>query len=945
MKRTLNLIFLLVAITTYSFGQTHLISGSVIDKETKNVVEHATVQLLKTDSTYIGGTVTAATGGFKLTAPKRDSYILRISYVGYETGYCNINLTDQNSVSINDIELNPASIMLEGAEVTARLPKVQVKEDTLIYNTGAYQVPEGSVLEELVKLLPGIQVDDNGKITLNGKEVTKILVDGKEFFTGDIETAMKNLPISMIEKIKAYEQKSDLAKITGIDDGEEQTVLDLSVKPGMKKGILTNNDVGIGTDNRYYTRLTGTRFTDRLRLMVVGNAYNSSGKGGGSDNGRQGLNANKTAGINFNYDDKLRFQMDGSIRWNHNDADLKTISSSEHFVSTAAAFSNSRRNNMSRNDRWNANMRFEWKPDTMTDILFRPSVNYATNDSYSTNLSASYKEDPYQIASDPLAASALRMMAVDSLVVNSRNGSSINGSNNHNFGAELQFNRKLNNMGRNITLRATAGYGETSNQALSTTNVHLYQVRNSGGTDSTYQTNRFNVTPGKNWNYTLQATYSEPIMKATFLQFNYRFQYKYTRSNRATYDFSNLGETFFDDITPDYGLWDRYLNRLSNPFTEYEDESLSRYSEYKNYIHNINLMLRVIRLTYNFSMGMEVIPQFTHFIQEYRHIHTDTLRNVTNIVPTMDFTYKFSKLSQLRINYHGTTSQPSITDLLDITDDSNPLNIRKGNPGLKPSFTNNLRMVYNNNIKAHQRTIMANMNVSTTSNSISSMTEYNNTTGGRTTRPENINGNWNASGMFLFSTALDSAANWNISTATSMRYDHYAAYLTLNKNSSPEKNITSTTTYSESLDGGFRNKWLRLDFNGDVRFTDTKNLLQSSRNMGTWRFNYGVSANITLPWNMQIASDISENSRRGYSDASMNTNELIWNAQISQSFLKGNRLTVILQWYDILHQESTYSRTINASMRSDTEYNSITSYATLHVVYRIKQFGKKRRMR
>jgi hypothetical protein len=130
-------------------------------------------------------------------------------------------------------------------------------------------------------------------------------------------------------------------------------------------------------------------------------------------------------------------------------------------------------------------------------------------------------------------------------------------------------------MGRNITLRATAGYGESNNQSLSTNNVHLYQVKNSGGTDSTYQTNRFNVTPGKNWNYTLQATYSEPIMKATFLQFNYRFQYKYTRSNRATYDFSNLGETFFDDIIPDYGLWDRYLNRLSNPFTEYEDESLS----------------------------------------------------------------------------------------------------------------------------------------------------------------------------------------------------------------------------------------------------------------------------------------------------------------------------------------------------------------------------------
>jgi hypothetical protein len=942
MKRFLSLMLLLLVTTAISFAQKREITGKVIESDTKSAVAQTTVQLLRSDSSFVGGTVTSNTGTFKIEVPKNGRYILRISYVGYKTMYKSVNIASADGVALGTITLNPDAIMLKGATITAHLAKVQMKEDTFIYNADAYRIPEGSVLEELVKKLPGATVSDDGTIKINGKEVKKILVEGKEFFTGDTKTAMKNIPTTMVDKIKAYDQKSDLAKVTGIDDGEEQTVLDIGVKPGMKKGMFTNNDLGIGTENRYSARLMGARFSDKLRIMGFGNANNTNdmgfpggGGGGNFGGGRQGLNASKMFGVNFNYDDNKKFQMDGSVRWNHSDADAQTKSSTENFVKGENSFSNSTNNNMSRSNSWNANMRLEWKPDTMTNIMFRPTMSYSTSDNYTTSESGTFNVDPYKYSSDPLGN--IDTMT-DSLRVNHRKNASISYSNSKSFGGEFQYNRKLNNMGRNVTLRATGNYGEGDSKSLSTSNVELYHGSHLK-TDTTYQTNRYSVTPTKNWNYSVEATYSEPIMKATFLQFTYQFQYKYTKSDRATYKFDNLGDDFFSGLTPSYGGWDNYLMRLANPYTNYEDKDLSRYSEYKNYIHDIQLMLRVIRTNYNFNVGVRVIPQTSHFIQDYQSKHTDTTRTVTNITPTMDFRYKFSKTSQLRVNYRGDTSQPSMSDLLDITDNSDPLNITKGNPGLKPSFTNSLRIFYNNYIQSHQRAIYANLSASTTNNSISNMVTYDATTGGRTTQPQNINGNWNAEANLMYNMAIDTAGYWNISTFTNISYTNSVGFY--NDSTKSIKNTTKTTAISERLSGGYRNDWFEFGLNGNVSYNHSRNMLQSSSNLDTWLFSYGASTNITLPWGTSIASDISMSSRRGYNDASMNTNELIWNAQLSHSFLSGKPLTVSLQFYDILKQQSNYSRIINATTRSDTEYNSITSYAMLHVIYRMNMFGSK----
>lgn len=928
-----------------TFAQSVKISGRLVDKETKEDLSFVTVQLLKTDSTYIKGVLSKDNGSFSLEVPSAGKYILKFTSVGYTMLTRNVNVAGED-VSLGRLSMKADAIMLKEAVVVGQAAKVTLKEDTFIYNASAYRTPEGSVVEELVKRLPGAQVDDDGKITMNGKEVKKILVDGKEFMTGDTKTALKNLPTSIIDKIKTYDEKSDLAKVTGIDDGEEQTVLDFGIKKGMNKGFFGNADLSVGTHDRYAERLMGAMFKDKTRVMLLGNANNTNDKGfpggGGGGNfgvGRQGLNTTKMLGVNFNHSSGDKLKLDGSVRWNHSNGDTHTEQSSENFVSTVGSFSNSISQSNTRSDSWDARLRLEWKPDTMTNIMFRPNFSYSTSDGVTSSKSASYNEDPYLYASDPLSDESVNQMAEKGLMVNTTGNSSISYTESKTVGAMLQLNRKFGNKGRNATIRTDISYGENDGRSLSTSNVHLYQIQDSFGNDSTYQTNRYNTTPTKNFSYSLKATYSEPIFKAVFLQFSYMFTYKYNKSDRSTFDFSNLGESFFDGVTAGYRGWDGYLSRLENPLDSYLDEDLSRFSEYKNYIHDIQVMLRVVRKKYNMNVGVMVQPQKTHFTQKYQGVMTDTTRNVVNVSPTFDFRYRFSKLSNLRINYRGTTTQPSMTDLLDITDDSDPLNITKGNPGLKPSFTNTLRLYYNTYLQEHQRAIMTFINYSNTRNSISNMVTYDEKTGGRTTRPENINGNWDISGAFMFNTALDTLGYWNINTFTNVSYNNYVGYIALDNNSGSQKNTTRTTQLSERLSGSFRNSWLEVSLDGSVNYTHTRNLLQSQSNLDTWQFSYGGFISLYMPWGTSLSTDLHENSRRGYNDNSMNTNELIWNLQLSQSFLRGKALTVSLQFYDILHNQSNFSRTVNAMQRSDTKYNSINSYAMIHAVYRLNVFG------
>ena len=938
------LMMLLLLVSIASFAQERLVSGAIIDRDTKDPVEQVTVQLLKTDSTYVTGAISNEKGLFHLNAPGNGKYLLKITSVGYKPTVKRVVLEQDKNLALGNVVIGADAIMLKGAVVTAMAQKVTLKEDTFVYNSAAYRTPEGSVVEELVKRLPGAEVSDDGTIKINGKEVKKILVDGKEFMTGDTKTALKNLPTSIIDKIKAYDEKSDLSKVTGIDDGEEQTVLDFNVKKGMNKGLMSNIDLGIGNKDRYSARGMGGYFSSNNRFMLFGNANNTSDRGFGGGGPRRGfgggngLNASKMLAANYNYEEKNKIKFNTSLRWNHNDGDVWSRSASENFMGSSSSFSNSLSQKFSRSDSWNGNIRLEWMPDTMTNILFRPSISWTTNDSRSTSISASYNQDPYQYSDDPLSDEGIEKMDEVDAVINRQKSVSLSNSKNNNIRGMLQLNRKLNNKGRNVTLRMDAKYTDKDSKSISLQNAHLYLVQNEAGLDSTYQTNRYNLTPSKDYSYSAQATYSEPLWKATFLQFSYKFTYSYSKSDRSTYDFSKYS---FDGINPAYGAWGNYLGRLDGELGDYRDDKLSRYSEYRNYTHDIQVMMRFIRQKYNLNFGVMIQPQRSKFIQDYQGKYVDTVRTVTNISPTLDFRYRFSKMSNLRVNYRGTTSQPSISQLLNIVDDSDPLNVSMGNPGLKPSFTQNFRLFYNNFVQNHNKGVMTYINFSTTSNSISNKVTYDASTGGRITKPENINGNWNVQGAFMFNCSIDSAGVWNINTDTHLGYNHYVSYLSLDKSQDSQKNTTQNTTWNERLSLSYRNDWLELSLDGTLAYNHAKNKLQPNSNLDTWQFSYGPSMTLTAPWGTSLNTSLSCSSRRGYSDASMNTDEFVWNAQLSQGFLKGKPLTVMLQFYDLLHQQSTFSRAISSVSRTDTEYNAINSYAMLHVVYRMNLFGGK----
>jgi hypothetical protein len=702
----------------------------------------------------------------------------------------------------------------------------------------------------------------------------------------------------------------------------------------MNRGYMTNLDLAAGTEHRYASRGMGSSFTDKTRFVILGN-FNNKDENAGWWN-RRGLNSRKMLGTNLNYDDGDKLKIDASVRWNHRGGDNLNENASENFYSeTSRTFSNSYSQSYSRSNNWWGNLRVEWKPDTLTNILLRANGSIGTSDGSGTSASATFDADPYLYVEDPLNSLA----PLTPYLVNHNNSANLSYGENKNTWAMLQFYRRLNPRGRNITLRVEGNLGDNKDRSVSNNEVFLHRVKNQYDQDSTYFTARYNTTPSDNKGYVLSFLYSEPLWKGAHLQANYELRYSQNKSDRQTYDFSRMPVNPFASVTPEYREWDPWIGGIS-PLDDYLDRNLSRYSEYKNYTHNIRLTLRHWQEEYDYNVGFLVQPQHSNFIQDYRGVYVDTVRNVTNLTPTFDFHYKFSDQQNIWVHYRGDTRQPEMTQLLDITDDSNPLYITQGNPGLKPQFTNSLNVYYNNYIQKYKRSIVFYVNYRHIRNSISNMVRYNPVTGGSISRPENINGNWNVNGGFTFNTALDSAAHWNVGADTRIRYNNYVSYVA-QQQADAAKNTTKTTNINERLTASYRNNWLEVSLDGQLNYQHSRNELQPSADLDTWQFNYGGQFLVRLPLDFEVSMNLHERSRRGYNDASMNTNELLWNGQISKPFLKNKSLIVALNFYDLLRQQSNYERWVNATGRSDTRYNSINSYAMLHVRYRLNMFGGK----
>ena len=902
------LMLLMILFSPMAFAQQSgvNVTGSVVEQGSDTPIEQATVRLLNVkDSAMVRGVVNARNGSFTLKNVKKGSYLLHVTFIGYDPLYQPLQITGKkNPVNVGKLELSDGAIELGEAVVIGKAPEVTVRNDTVEYNADSYKVTEGSVLEDLLKKMPGVEVDSEGKITVNGKEVKKVMVDGKEFFSDDPKVASKNLPAKMIDKLQVLDKKSDMAQMTGFDDGEEETVINLTVKPGMKQGWFGNAYGGYGSKDRYEGNAMVNRFVNNDQITFMGGANNTnnmgfsdlastmfSGMGGGG--GRRGgfgagsgITSSGNAGLNFSKEFKPdKLTLGGNTRYSHSDNDARSKSDRQNILpGDSSSYDNSEAMSRTKSDNFGVDFRLEWKPDTMTQLIFRPSfsLSHSMNDNFSDATTLDNERD----------------------TVNTNKSSNYSESNGYNLNASIDFSRKLNNKGRVFSATLSGGNSDSYSDGMNRSDIVYFNQTDALKNSIIDQRSRYD---NKGFNYRAYVSWVEPIGHNNFIQATYSI------SQRKQEALKNVYNQDADGI----------YNVLDSAYSQsYRNNFISQ---------RASLSFKSQRAKFNYTIGLNLDPSYS---SSENFVGDTTLskitRKVVNLSPMAQFNYMFDKRTNLRIMYNGRTSQPSMTQLQPVADISDPTNITIGNPDLNPRYTNNVFIRFQQFTPEKQRAFMIMANGSYIINDIVSYTSYNQETGVKTTTYKNVNGNYSGNVRMMLNTPLKNK-KFSINSMTMASFANSNGYI------NEEKNTNRNLILSERGGIDFRSSYLDLGVNGNIRYNATSNSLQKENNQNTFNYGAGGYTTIYLPLNFKIESDVNWSTNSGYGDG-FKQNEVLWNASASKSFLKNNQGTLRFKIYDILQQRSNISRSVTASYIQDSEYNTLGSYFMVHFIYRFSIF-------
>ena len=902
------LMLLMILFSPMAFAQQSgvNVTGSVVEQGSDTPIEQATVRLLNVkDSAMVRGVVSARNGSFTLKNVKKGSYLLHITFIGYDPLYQPLQITGKkNPVNVGKLELSDGAIELGEAVVIGKAPEVTVRNDTVEYNADSYKVTEGSVLEDLLKKMPGVEVDSEGKITVNGKEVKKVMVDGKEFFSDDPKVASKNLPAKMIDKLQVLDKKSDMAQMTGFDDGEEETVINLTVKPGMKQGWFGNAYGGYGSKDRYEGNAMVNRFVNNDQITFIGGANNTnnmgfsdlastmfSGMGGGG--GRRGgfgagsgITSSGNAGLNFSKEFKPdKLTLGGNTRYSHSDNDARSKSDRQNILpGDSSSYDNSEAMSRTKSDNFGVDFRLEWKPDTMTQLIFRPSfsLSHSMNDNFSDATTLDNERD----------------------TVNTNKSNNYSESNGYNLNASIDFSRKLNNKGRVFSATLSGGNSDSYSDGMNRSDIVYFNQTDALKNSIIDQRSRYD---NKGFNYRAYVSWVEPIGHNNFIQATYSI------SQRKQEALKNVYNQDADGI----------YNVLDSAYSQsYRNNFISQ---------RASLSFKSQRAKFNYTIGLNLDPSYS---SSENFVGDTTLskitRKVVNLSPMAQFNYMFDKRTNLRIMYNGRTSQPSMTQLQPVADISDPTNITIGNPDLNPRYTNNVFIRFQQFTPEKQRAFMIMANGSYIINDIVSYTSYNQETGVKTTTYKNVNGNYSGNVRMMLNTPLKNK-KFSINSMTMASFANSNGYI------NEEKNTNRNLILSERGGIDFRSSYLDLGVNGNIRYNATSNSLQKENNQNTFNYGAGGYTTIYLPLDFKIESDVNWSTNSGYGDG-FKQNEVLWNASASKSFLKNNQGTLRFKIYDILQQRSNISRSVTASYIQDSEYNTLGSYFMVHFIYRFSIF-------
>jgi hypothetical protein len=931
--------------------------GHVFDSFNNRALCGALITLMHDDSTFVDTVRTWSADSYSsyyFTIPaKPQKFIIKAEMEGYEPCFIHYEI---KHVARNTFFDAPWHYMKkkvvysrELKEVVVKASKVQIvyRGDTLIYNADAFNIPEGSMLEDLIKQMPGVTLKDNGEITVNGTKVAYLTLNGANFFKGNNKMMLENLPYYTVKKVKVFNKTTDKSKFLGYDAEKKEYVMDVILKREYSVGTLGNIEGSLGSSDRWLARAFGLRYSDHSRLTAFGNMNNTNEtRRPGSDGDWEpssspvGLTTYKEVNANlFTEDADRRWQNEASARVYGTKTENESRTASAMYLQSGSSFSRLMSNSLDNN--WNTELTNRFLMDKPTRPVYfeqNTSYNYAHTNNRALSRNAVFNSDPESLGSTKtildsvFANGALWRKGLLNQLLNENRYK----GNNWHIGQNNKLTWKLP-WGDNLEFELGGNYDKSSNDIFS----HYYLDYTSEVQNNSHR-NKYGPQEAKSYSWNTSAQYTFNFLSGWHLGLFYQYIQKYSSNDNPLYRLER--DSVWQSLNPvlgslpDNGVGQSFLDNENSM----EYSTLSRYNEFCpwfNYSKSDSVVYE--RLLIKLPLKMER----NH--ERYIRNTTDALvrQNKFYIDPIISYT---RELIKKKIYFYAQasleTKLPNIDNLVGYKDStSNPLSIKIGNPDVEPSQT---YLFYStlNHWDEHGSSFFLYLAGRFIHNEITTGYTYDAKKGAYTFQDKNINGSWGVAIMNDYSRAIGDNKHWRIGSYLLLSYENQASYGTDMSNSLLDvtKINVHRTDLEERLSVSFRlNDKFDVTPSGKIKYEHSSSDLSTYKNMNVYNLIYGMNLHWQMPLGLQLATDINMYNRRGYQDEQMNTNNLIWNAQLSKSFFK-KKVTAKIEAFDILNKITDTYMNVSSSGYTSTWSRSLPRYVMFHLIYKFSKMPKKK---
>lgn len=923
MKRLYLLLSFIVCFVAQGMAQPYIIRGSVTDTLNATKLPMASVVLIRSwDSVIETYTRTNAMGVFEARVRKQGKYFFRVTFPGFADYIDDINVK-KPVTDLGDLPMISKSLLLKEFVLTQQVAAIKIKGDTTEYMADSFKVREGATVEDLLKKLPGIQVDKNGNVVAQGETVQKILVDGEEFFSDDPKVVMKGLQADAVKKVQVYDKKSDQAEFTGIDDGEKTRTINLELKEDKKKGYFGKVDAGGGSDGYFQQQAMINSFKAKRQLSAFGVVSNTDKVGlGWQDNDKfgagngvteisedgaitttrtnddfggwdgryngEGFPRTWTGGAHYaNKWDESKHHLAGNYRFARQDVNVDGNTQTQYNLTDSVRVSDTRRHQFSTGDRHGADFMYEWKIDTNTSVKVTSTAGVKVS-----HTDTRYETENYFQAGEADSPTPRDTSFNNRTTTSDGNAQFIN--------TDLLLRHKFSKKGRSLSLDVKENYNESKNTGILLSDI----FSSAAGTPNIAVKQKKENNTGT-MAFSGKVTYTEPITKVMFAEANVGATVNNSTSSNLSFDSTATG--------------------VGDPYSKDANPLFSSNYKYNIFSKTAGLSFKFVYEKMNFSFGSDVSRADYFQTDVFRGNATDDY-HFTNLFPKASFTYRVGRQTNFNINYRGSTTAPTIQQMQPFQVNNDPLNTVEGNPALRQSFSNTVAARFNDFKILQSRFLWANVSFTTVSNAIT--TEQTTRGSAINTKYINMDGNYNGYGFLGYGFKIGKS-DFMLGAQLNGSVYHVNNKIDGIVNTNDNRSVSVGPYLNYDKDNKFEFRW-----NPQISYSDNTST-NGRANTNYYIFNNDLNGSVQLPKKIEVGSSVDMMFRQKTPIFTSNNNVIKWNAYIEKKFLKKSQLAARFSVFDILNQNLGFSRNASGNIITQNSYSTIRRYAMLNVIWNI----------